>query len=144
MLLYYRIDILKASAGLVHGFGFSFVPRNTLHRYVVAQRPGTIILSALVAHQAWRWMEVRFDTVEHESRFRLKRAVETNQVRLVARPASQGVPTPGNDAIMRKDANKLIIDAASLRSLLVLLATLEPLGEEFPSIHDETPDEVDI
>ena len=79
--------------GLVHGFGFSFVLRNTLQfagshvltsllsfnvgveigqllvlvlfvpalnllfRYIVAQRLGTIILSALVAHQAWHWTE---------------------------------------------------------------------------------------
>ena len=85
--------------GLVHGFGFSFVLRNTLQfagshiltsllafnvgveigqllmlalfvpalnllfRYVVAQRLGTIILSALVAHQAWHWMEDRFNAL---------------------------------------------------------------------------------
>jgi hypothetical protein len=29
----------------------------------VAQRLGTIILSALVAHQAWHWMEDRFDAL---------------------------------------------------------------------------------
>lgn len=85
--------------GLVHGFGFSFVLRDTLQfagshiltsllsfnvgvelgqlfmlalfvpalnflfRHVVAQRIGTIILSALVAHQAWHWMEDRFDAL---------------------------------------------------------------------------------
>jgi len=51
---------------------------------------------------------------------------------------------PGDDAIMRKEGNKVIIEAAAPRSLLALLATLEPLGDEFPSIHDETPDEVDV
>jgi len=51
---------------------------------------------------------------------------------------------PGDDAVMRKDGNELIIEAAPPRSLLALLATLEPLGEEFPSIPDETLDEVDI
>ena len=86
--------------GLVHGFGFSFVLRNTLQfagshvltsllsfnvgveigqlfvlvlfvpalnllfRYVVAERLGTIILSALVTHQAWHWMQDRFDRLE--------------------------------------------------------------------------------
>ena len=85
--------------GLVHGFGFSFILRDTmqfagshvlssllsfnvgveigqlfmlalfvpflnlLFRYVVAQRLGTIILSVLVAHQAWHWMEDRFDAL---------------------------------------------------------------------------------
>jgi antitoxin VapB len=51
---------------------------------------------------------------------------------------------PGDDAIMRKDGDKLILEAAPPRSLLALLATLEPLGEELPAIHDNTPDEVDI
>jgi antitoxin VapB len=51
---------------------------------------------------------------------------------------------PGVDAIMRKDGDKLIIEAAPPRSLLALLATLRPLREEFPSIPDEEPDEVNI
>ncbi len=51
---------------------------------------------------------------------------------------------PGDDAIMRKDGNKLIIEAAPPRSVLALLATLNPIDEEFPSIPDETPNEVEI
>jgi antitoxin VapB len=51
---------------------------------------------------------------------------------------------PGHDAIMRKDGNKLIIESAPPRSLLALLATLKPISEEFPSIPDVSPDEVDI
>ncbi len=51
---------------------------------------------------------------------------------------------PGDDAIMRKDGNKLIIEAAPPRSLLALLATLKPLDEKFPSIPDEIPDEVNM
>jgi antitoxin VapB len=51
---------------------------------------------------------------------------------------------PGDDAIMRKDGNKLIIEAAPPRSLLALLATLQPLGEEIPLVADEPPDEVNI
>jgi antitoxin VapB len=51
---------------------------------------------------------------------------------------------PGDDAVMRKDGNKLIIEAAPPRSLLALLATLQPLGEELPSISDEKPDAVNI
>jgi hypothetical protein len=81
--------------GLVHGFGFSFLLRDSLQfagshlatsliafnvgvelgqvvvllvaipaltllfRYVVAERIGTILLSALVAHSAWHWMTAR-------------------------------------------------------------------------------------
>jgi antitoxin VapB len=51
---------------------------------------------------------------------------------------------PGDDAIMRKDGNKLIIEAAPPRSLLALLATLQPLSEEIPLVADEPPDEVHI
>ena len=51
---------------------------------------------------------------------------------------------PGDDAIMRKDGNKLIIEAVAPRSLIALLATLEPLSEGFPAIPDETPDAVEI
>jgi hypothetical protein len=32
-----------------------------LFRYVVAERMGTIILSALVAHTGWHWMTDRFE-----------------------------------------------------------------------------------
>jgi len=49
---------------------------------------------------------------------------------------------PGDDAIMRKEGNKLIIEAAAPRSLLAVLATLGQLGEEFPPVPDETPDEI--
>jgi antitoxin VapB len=51
---------------------------------------------------------------------------------------------PGADAIMRKDGDKLIIEAAPPRSLLALLATLRPLGEELSPVPDEKPDEVDV
>ena len=36
---------------------------NLLFRYVVAERMGTIILSALVAHTAWHWMTDRWTTL---------------------------------------------------------------------------------
>jgi hypothetical protein len=84
--------IIAFAFGLVHGFGFSFILRQSLQfagshlatslvafnvgvelgqmfvlaiaipalallfRYVVAERMGTILLSALVAHTAWHWM----------------------------------------------------------------------------------------
>jgi len=39
-----------------------FVPLlHLLFRYVVAERMGTIILSALIAHTAWHWMADRFE-----------------------------------------------------------------------------------
>ena len=51
---------------------------------------------------------------------------------------------PGDDAIMRKDGNKLIIEAVPPRSLLALLASLEPLQDDFPSVPDDRPDDVEL
>ena len=49
---------------------------------------------------------------------------------------------PGDDAIMRKEGNKLIIEPAPPKSWLALLATHKQLREDFPSITDEPPDAV--
>ncbi len=51
---------------------------------------------------------------------------------------------PGEDAIMRKEGNRLIIEPVPPKSLLALLATLEPIDEEFPEIEDLPPDPVDL
>jgi hypothetical protein len=88
--------IIAFAFGLVHGFGFSFLLRESLQfagshlttslvafnvgvelgqllvlavaipaltllfKHVVAERIGTILLSALVAHTAWHWMTERY------------------------------------------------------------------------------------
>jgi antitoxin VapB len=51
---------------------------------------------------------------------------------------------PGEDAVMRKEGERLIIEPAPPRSLLALLATLKPLEEDFPPISDHAPDPVDL
>ena len=51
---------------------------------------------------------------------------------------------PGEDAIMRKEGGRLIIEPAPPRSLLALLATLTPLDEEFPPIPDRPPEPVEL
>jgi antitoxin VapB len=51
---------------------------------------------------------------------------------------------PGKEAIMRKDGDRLIIEPAKPRSLLGLLATLEPLDEGMPPIADQLPEPVDL
>ncbi len=51
---------------------------------------------------------------------------------------------PGEDAIMRRQGAKLIIEPAPPKSLLSLLATLEPLNEEFPKVEDPPPDAVKL
>ena len=51
---------------------------------------------------------------------------------------------PGEDAIMRKEGKKLIIEPTAPKSLLALLATLEPLDEDFPPISDPAPEPVEL
>ena len=46
---------------------------------------------------------------------------------------------PGEDAIIRKQGERLIIEPAVTKSLLALLATLAPLAEDFPPIADPPP-----
>lgn len=51
---------------------------------------------------------------------------------------------PGEDAVMRKEGKKLIIEAAAPKSLLALLATLDPIDEDFPPVADPPPDPVEL
>lgn len=51
---------------------------------------------------------------------------------------------PGDDAIMRKEGDRLVIEPAPPKSLLAVLRTLVPLDEEFPPIRDTPPEPVDL
>ena len=51
---------------------------------------------------------------------------------------------PGEDAIMRKEGGRLVIEPAPPRSLLKLLETLATLDEEFPQITDAPPEAVEL
>jgi antitoxin VapB len=51
---------------------------------------------------------------------------------------------PGEDAIIRKEGERLIIEAAPPRSLLAVLARLKTLDEDFPPIEDLAATPVDL
>ncbi len=51
---------------------------------------------------------------------------------------------PGEDAIMRKEGERLIIEPAPPKSLLAVLATLAPLDEGFPPIPKLALDPVEL
>jgi antitoxin VapB len=51
---------------------------------------------------------------------------------------------PGSEAIMRKDGGRLTIEPSPPHSLLAVLATLEPLEEDFPPISELDLDAVKI
>jgi len=66
-------------------------------------------------------------------------------VRLFRNGRNQAVRIPrdfelaGNEAIIRKDGNRLIIEPIGINNrVLELLKTLEPIPEEFPEIEDPT------
>lgn len=51
---------------------------------------------------------------------------------------------PGEDAVMRKEGKRLIIEPTPPKSLLALLRTLPQLSDEFPEILDAPPSPVDL
>ena len=51
---------------------------------------------------------------------------------------------PGNDAIIRKEDGKLVIEPSPPRSLLALLAKLTPIPEAFGQMDDAAPEPVDL
>jgi antitoxin VapB len=51
---------------------------------------------------------------------------------------------PGNEAILRREGGRLVIEPAPPKSLLAVLATLEPLEEDFPPIEDRPPEPVEL
>jgi antitoxin VapB len=46
---------------------------------------------------------------------------------------------PGNDAIMHRDGDRLVIEPARKRGLVALLKSMKPLDVEFPSVDDPAP-----
>jgi antitoxin VapB len=74
----------------------------------------------------------------------------TRRVKLFRLGKSQAVrmprefELPSDDAIMRKEGERMIIEPAPRRSLLAILATLPDLDEEFPTIADLPADPVDL
>ena len=51
---------------------------------------------------------------------------------------------PGEEAIMRKDGERLIIEAVAPQSLLEVLDALEPLDDDFPPIPELALDIVEL
>jgi antitoxin VapB len=51
---------------------------------------------------------------------------------------------PGEDAVVHKEGQRLIIEPAPPQSLLAVLASLPTLDEEFPPIEDLPAEPVDL
>lgn len=46
---------------------------------------------------------------------------------------------PGNEAIMHRDGDRLVIEPIRKRGLMALLKTMQPLQDAFPDIDDPVP-----
>jgi len=46
---------------------------------------------------------------------------------------------PGDEAIMHRDGDRLVIEPVRKRGLVALLKTMQPLQEPFPEIDDPVP-----
>lgn len=51
---------------------------------------------------------------------------------------------PGKEALIRKEGDRLIIEPVPPLRLLAVLATLDPIDDTFPDIHDPVPEPVDL
>jgi antitoxin VapB len=74
--------------------------------------------------------------VETERIVRLFRSGRNQAVRI-----PRDLELPGNEALLRKEGDRLIVEPLPRRSLLEILSTWEPLDEEFPDIDDPEPDD---
>jgi antitoxin VapB len=70
---------------------------------------------------------------------------EERHVRLFRNSRNQAVripvefELPGNEAIMHRDGDRLVIEPVRKRGLVALLKTMKPLREDFPEIGDPVP-----
>lgn len=46
---------------------------------------------------------------------------------------------PGNEAIMHRDGERLVIEPVRKRGLVAMLKTMEPVDDDFPEIDDPAP-----
>jgi antitoxin VapB len=51
---------------------------------------------------------------------------------------------PGEDAVIRREGQRLILEPAPPKSLLALLAMLPTIEEQFPPIEDLPANEIDL
>ena len=70
---------------------------------------------------------------------------EQRHVRLFRNGRNQAVripvefELPGDEAIMHRDGERLVIEPVRKRGLVALLRSMKPLDEDFPEIEDPAP-----
>jgi len=72
------------------------------------------------------------------------------RVKIVKEGSKQSLPIPqefqlaGDDVILRKEGERLVVEPVNRPSLLAVLASLPNLDDEFPNIDDPLPEPVDL
>jgi antitoxin VapB len=51
---------------------------------------------------------------------------------------------PGNEAVVHRDGDRLVIGPVRKRGLIALLKSMKPLNEDFPDIADPPPRREDV
>jgi antitoxin VapB len=51
---------------------------------------------------------------------------------------------PGDEAIMHRDGDRLVIEPVRKRGLVALLKSMKPLAERFPDVDDPVPAPEDV
>jgi antitoxin VapB len=75
---------------------------------------------------------------------------EQRRVRLFRNGRNQAVripvelELPGNEAVMHRDGDRLVIEPLRKRGLVALLKSMKPLNEDFPAIADPAPRREDV
>jgi len=86
-----------------------------------------------------RHMPVKRRSVIREQHVKLFRNGRNQAVRI-----PREFELPGNDAIMRREGERLIIEPAPPKSLLAVLDKLSPIQEKFPIIAELATEPVDL
>lgn len=77
-------------------------------------------------------------------------STEVRHVKLFKNGRSQAVRIPrdfeleGDEVIMHREGNRLIVEPVSTKSLAQLFAGWEPLNDGLPDIDDQAPEPVEI
>jgi len=75
----------------------------------------------------------------------VKRAIRNRRVKLFRNGRNQAIripvefELPGNQAVMHRDGERLVIEPVRKRGLLALLKSMKPMKEGFPEIPDIAP-----
>ena len=91
----------------------------------------------------WRMLEAYAMNMEHtlsrQRRVSLFRNGRDQAVRIPKDMELPGMELPGDEAVLRKEGDRLILEPVHPASLLALVKTLSPIEEGFADIEDPAP-----